>query len=80
MRAEGYRIAFCGDFNAHIGSVPGQGVPGNNPDINENGLKFMDFLDSCALKHINGDTLHCKGLWTWHRGSYRSVIDYAGIS
>ena len=80
LRAEGYRIAFCGDFNAHIGSVPGQGVPGNNPDINENGLKFMDFLDSCALKHINGDTLHCKGLWTWQRGSYRSVIDYAGIS
>ena len=46
LRAEGYRIAFCGDFNAHIGSVPGQGVPGNNPDINNNGWKFLDFLDS----------------------------------
>ena len=88
LRAEGYRIVFCGDFNGHIGSVPGQGVPGNNSDINNNGRKFLQLLDSCSLKHINGhcksasdpSTLLCNGLWTWQRGCYRSVIDYAGVS
>ena len=88
LRAEGYRIKFAGDMNGHIGSVPGQGVPGNNPDINLNGRRFLDFLSSCELRHINGEcrvmgqiaTKICQGLWTRQRGNSRSVIDYAGVS
>ena len=88
LRSEGYRIKFCGDFNGHVGSQIGQGIPGNNSDINLNGTRFLDFLESCSLRHINGecripglaDTRICQGLWTWQKGNARSVIDYAGVS
>ena len=88
LRSEGYRIKFAGDMNGHIGSVPGQGVVGNSPDINLNGRRFLDFLSSCELRHINGEcrvrgqieTKICQGLWTRQRGTSRSVIDYAGVS
>ena len=88
LRSEGYRLIFTGDFNGHVGSVPGKGVPGNNTDINPNGKRFLDFLQRCDLTHVNGllnilgkpDTNVCKGLWTRQRGMSRSVIDFAGIS
>ena len=88
LRSEGFRIKFCGDFNGHVGSKIGHGIPGNNPDINRNGQRFLNFLDSCSLRHINGecripglaDTRICQGLWTWQKGNARSVIDYAGVS
>ena len=88
LRSEGYRIKFMGDMNGHVGSVLGQGVVGNNPDINRNGHRFLDFLDNCELRHINGecrtpglvDTKICQGLWTRQRGSSRSIIDFAGVS
>ena len=71
-----------------MGSQIGQGIPGNNSDINLNGTRFLDFLESCSLRHINGecripglaDTRICQGLWTWQKGKARSVIDYAGVS
>ena len=88
LRSEGYRIVFLGDMNGHVGSVLGQGVVGNNPDINMNGRRFLDFLERCDLRHINGecrkpgqiDSKICNGLWTRQRGNSRSVIDYAGVS
>ena len=88
LRSEGYRIQFLCDMNGHIGSVPGQGIVGNNPDINRNGQRFLDFLAACELKHVNGayktpgqhDTKICQGLWTRQRGNSRSVIDFAGVS
>ena len=88
LRSEGYRIAFLGDMNGHVGSVLGQGIVGNNDDINKNGRRFLDFLEVCDLRHINGEcrqpgrieTKICKGLWTRQRGNSRSVIDYAGVS
>ena len=88
LRSEGYRIQFLGDMNGHVGSVPGQGIVGNNPDINRNGQRFLDFLAACELQHINGAyktpgqpaTKICQGLWTRQRGNSRSVIDFAGVS
>mgnify|MGYP007114509020 CR=1 FL=1 len=61
---------------------------GNNPDINPNGYRFLDFLDSCNLRHINGEcrvpgqleSKICQGLWTRQRANTRSVVDYAGVS
>ena len=88
LRSEGYRLLFTGDFNGHVGCVPGQGVPGNNPDINQNGRRFLDFLKNCDLTHINGmrripgreGPILCEGLWTRQRGNSRSVLDFAGVS
>ena len=88
LRSEGYRLEFIGDFNGHVGCSPLNGVVGNNPDQNRNGLRFLAFLESCDLRHINGEcripgsqeTRICEGLWTRQRGNSRSVIDFAGVS
>ena len=88
LRAAGYRLQFLGDFNGHVGAHPGQGVPGNSPDINPNGERFLEFLLSCDLRHINGEFRNindpesriCEGLWTRQRGNSRSIIDFIGVS
>ena len=88
LRSAGYRLQFLGDFNGHVGSVLGQGVPGNNDDINKNGERFLRFLMNCDLRHVNGEhrvvdgvqSKLCRGLWTRQRGASRSVIDFVGMS
>ena len=88
LRSAGYRLQFLGDFNGHIGNVVGQGVPGNSPDINPNGKRFLDFLLACDLRHVNGELRDmgdpesriCKGLWTRQRGNSKSIIDFVGVS
>ena len=88
LRSSGYRVLFLGDFNGHVGNVVGQGVVGNNDDINKNGERFLSFLETCDLRHINGEYRRqgetegriCSGLWTRQRGNSRSIIDYAAIT
>ena len=88
LRAQGYRIVFMGDFNAHVGCKIGQGVVGNKPGINENGQKFINFLEVTDSCHVNGlcrtagqwETRVTKGLWTRQRGGVSTILDYAGIS
>ena len=86
LRAEGYRVLLVGDFNAHIGNVAGQGIPGNNADINKNGERFLEFLMNNNLTHINGAPSKdgasqiCKGLWSRQRGPSRSIIDFSVLS
>ena len=80
LRSQGYRVIFLGDFNGHVGCVPGQGVPGNKADINANGRRFLDFLSITDSTHINGNRRLTTGLWTRQRGGHSSVIDYAVIS
>ena len=88
LRSAGHRLQFLGDFKCHIGDQVGQGVPGNSSDINPNGERFLQFLLSCDLRHINGElrtqgdpsSRICQGLWTRQRGNSRSVIDFIGVS
>ena len=88
LRASGHRIIHLGDFNGHIGSVLGQGVVGNHSSINQNGHRFLNFLQSTDSVHVNGacrtpgqwDTRISSGLWTRQRGGSSSVIDYAVVS
>ena len=54
LRSQGYRLVYLGDFNGHVGDKLGEGVPGNKPGINQNGRKFLDFLDHTDSVHING--------------------------
>ena len=71
-----------------MGNSQGEGVPGNNGDVNKNGKRFMNFLHQTDSVHLNGAcrisgnlaTQVASGLWTWQRSGYRSVIDYAVIS
>ena len=86
LRAQGYRVLLVGDFNAHIGNIAGQGVEGNNPDINKNGQRFLEFLMNQDLTHVNGalnqrgSAKICSGTWSRQRGVSRSLIDYAVLS
>ena len=76
----GYRVEVLGDFNGHVGCVPGVGVPGNNGDVNANGRRFLNFLTVTDSQHVNGNKRLTTGLWTRQRGGYSSVIDFAVIS
>lgn len=88
LRSKGYRIVFLGDFNGHIGNQLGKGIPGNKPDINPNGHRFLNFLKHTNTVHINGcvrvpgswDTRITSGLWTRQRGGHSTVLDYGVVS
>ena len=88
LRSKGYRVCYLADFNGHVGNKLGEGVPGNTPDINPNGRRFLSFLANTDSRHINGEcrvpgqvnTMITKGLWTRQRGGHSSVIDYGVIS
>ena len=88
LRSQGYRVVFLGDFNGHIGNKLGQGIPGNKPDINPNGHRFLNFLNHTNTVHINGgvrvpgcwDTRITSGLWTRQRGGHSSILDYGVVS
>ena len=88
LRKKGYRIVLLGDFNGHIGNVLGQGVPGNHPEINSNGWRFLSFLKSADLIHVNGavrtpgdwGSRMSEGLWTRQRGGRSTILDYGVVS
>ena len=88
LRSKGFRVVYLGDFNGHVGSILGEGVPGNKPGVNPNGRKFMDFLKHTDSVHINGacrtpgswETRMTSGLWTRQRGGFSSIIDFGVIS
>ena len=80
LRKDGFRVVLLGDFNSHIGCAPGVGVPGNHPDVNRNGKRFLDFLDDCHCVHINGRADLTTGLWTRQRGGFSTVLDYGLIA
>ena len=88
LRKQGYRIVLLGDFNGHIGSVLGQGIPGNHSEINTNGWRLLSFLKNADLVHINGAVANpgdwtsklTKGLWTRQRGGRSTILDYGVVS
>lgn len=80
LRAQGYRLVMLGDFNCHIGSTVGVGVPGNHPDVNLNGDRFLRFLREGDFCHINGVQNLTVGTWTRQRGGSKSILDFGVIS
>ena len=77
LRRKGYRICFAGDFNSHIGNVPGIGIKGNTDRVCPNGHRFLSFLKDAELQVCNNlcrkvDSscashdcdLVCSGKWT----------------
>ena len=88
LRAKGYRVVMVGDFNSWVGnSLSSGGIPGNREEINKNGRRFLAFLSSVEMVHINGatrtqgdwSTRLTSGLWTRQRGSSSSILDYAVV-
>ena len=80
LRGQGYRVVILADFNGHIGSEPGVGVVGNNPDINSNGKLLLDFLHTSHMRHVNGVQGLTRGLWTRQMGSSKSILDLSLVS
>ena len=88
LRQAGFRILIVGDFNAHVGNVLGVGIVGNHPGINQNGRRFLRFLEETNSQHLNGacrvngdwSTRVSEGLWSWNRGGVSTAIDYGVIS
>ena len=79
LRRQGFRTVLLGDFNAHIGCQSGVGVVGNHPDVNRNGLRFLQFLKDTQSMHVNGAADLVTGLWTRHGSGNSSVLDYAVV-
>ena len=88
LRQDGFRIILLGDFNAHIGAVLGQGIPGNHSEINSNGWRFLSFLKTADLIHVNGAVRSpndwaskiTEGIWTRQRAGRSTILDYGVIS
>ena len=91
LRGMGYRVCVNGDFNAHVGNNLAEGgIPGNRRNTNSNSTRFLNFLSSNNLVHLNGacrqpgdwSTRIARGLWTRTSHDYASstVIDYVLVS
>ena len=91
LRRKGHRVLICGDFNGHVGNLPGLQVKNNHP-VNANGSRMLDFVANSSFEIVNSmcravgscDSHECvpvcNGTWTWQRGDRCSIIDYALIS
>ena len=89
LRAKGYRVILVGDFNGWVGNALKEGgIPGNRAEVNKNGKKFLEFLFTVEMVHVNGatrteedwSTRLSSGLWTRQRGSSASILDYAVVA
>ena len=78
LRQQGFMVISIGDYNAHIGKVPG--LEGNHSDVNNNGRMFMNFITQSNLVILNTLPI-AKGLFTrfmCNRGRVvgESILDY----
>ena len=80
LRREGFRVVLLGDFNGHVGDSPGTGIVGNKPSINNNGRRFIDFLQDVNCVHVNGYQHLTSGLWTRQRAGISTILDYGVIA
>ena len=81
LKQQGFIILSLGDYNSHIGRVPGLEL--NNEDVNENGELFLNFIRLTNLTIINTLPV-ARGVFTRFmsntgRDSGRSLIDYGLI-
>lgn len=89
LQTKGFRVIMMGDFNGWIGNdLMLGGIPGNRHEVNNNGRRFLEFLDTVELVHVNGatripgdwSTRLTSGLWSRQRGGSATVLDYGVIS
>ena len=73
LKKDGFMILAMGDFNTHVGQLPG--LNGNTPHVNRNYPMFNSFISDINLVIINTLPLS-NGLFTRFRGHQRSLLDY----
>ena len=76
LRQKGFIVLAMGDFNTHVGEIPG--LEGNHPDVNRNYSMFTNFLSDSNLVIINTLDL-CDGLFTRFKRQQKSLLDYGLI-
>ena len=74
LRSKGFIIHMAGDMNGWVGAGEG-GIPGNDPRVNANGIRFINFLQRKGMVHMNGSKV-CSGLFTRHDARSSTVLDY----
>ena len=74
LKMKGFLIHMSGDINGWVGAGA-RGVPGNDPRTNENGIRFLNFLQRAGMEHING-TKVCSGLFTRQDARSSTVLDF----
>ena len=77
LRRRGFRVCVVGDLNGHIGDVPGVGISGNKPNVNQNGRMLLDFESQNDFSILNRVST---GLWTRQCDFNATVLDYALLS
>ena len=77
LRRRGFRVCVVGDFNGHIGNVPGLGISGNKPNVNQNGRMLLDFENQNDFSILNRVST---GLWTRQCDFNATILDYALLS
>ena len=76
LSQKGFMVLAMGDFNTHVGKIPG--LEGNHPDTNRNFPMFNSFLTETDLVIMNTLPL-CNGLFTRFKRDQTSVLDYGLI-
>ena len=74
LQDQGYKVLLKGDFNGWVGCGE-EGVPGNRVEVNKNGERFLSFLRSNEMNHLNG-TKVCTGLFSRHSKKSTTLLDY----
>ena len=74
LQDQGFRVVLKGDFNGWVGCGE-EGVPGNRREVNRNGERFLSFLRSNGMIHLNG-TKVCTGLFSRHGKKSATLLDY----
>ena len=62
LKSQGFAVLAMGDFNSRVGRMPG--LPGNTPDVNQNGFIFLDFLETLGLEVLNSHPTNPE-IFTW---------------
>ena len=78
MKKEGFRIHLSGDLNGWVG-CGAEGVEGNDPRINSNGERLINFLKSNGMMFLNG-TDRCTGVFSRHGHNSATLLDYVCVA
>ena len=71
----GHRVIISGDMNGWIGNE----IQGNDPRVNNNGERFLNFIDRNEMFHLNGSK-KTSGVFTRHASESSTAIDYVSMS
>ena len=75
LHVEGYEAVIMGDLNGHIGNGE-DGIPGNLPNVNFNGILIQNFVKTNNMRLVNAEPEITSGLFTRSAGGNSTILDY----